>query len=103
MAKNAKPTRRSWPLKQGSLGDISRLKEDLEQNITTWQREVDLKLMKSVWGAHVMTHRKMNSQRNVYANPLKRAYAATGHLRLWNGTFYTPIKARRTLPRTLSR
>ena len=33
----AKPTRRSWPLKQGSMGDISQLKEDLEQKITTWQ------------------------------------------------------------------
>ena len=51
----ARPTRRSWPLKQGSMGDISQLKEDLEQKITTWQREVDLKLMKSVWGAHVRT------------------------------------------------
>ena len=43
-----RPTRRSWPLKQGSMADISQLKEDLEQKITTWQREVDLKLMKSV-------------------------------------------------------
>ena len=51
----ARPTRRSWLLKQGSMGDISQLKEDLEQNITTWQREVDLKLMRSVWGAHVRT------------------------------------------------
>ena len=51
----ARPTRRSWPLKQGSVGDITQLKEDLEQKITTWQREVDLKLMKSVWGAHVRT------------------------------------------------
>ena len=51
----AKPTRSSWPLKQGRIGDLSRLKEDLEQKITTWQREVDLKLMKSVWGAHVRT------------------------------------------------
>ena len=34
----------------------------------------------------------MNSQRNVYDNPLKRAYAVTVHLRLWNGTFYTPTK-----------
>ena len=42
----ARPTRRSWPLKQGSMGDISELKEDLEQKITTWQREVDLKPMK---------------------------------------------------------
>ena len=37
------------------MGDLSLLKEDLEQKITTWQREVDLKLMKSVWGAHVRT------------------------------------------------
>ena len=51
----ARPTRRSWPLKQGSMGDISKLKEDVEQKITTWQREVDLKLIKSVWGAHVRT------------------------------------------------
>ena len=51
----ARPTRRSCPLKQGSMGDISQLKEDLEQKITTWQREVDLKLMKSVWGSHVGT------------------------------------------------
>ena len=27
----------------------------MEQKITTWQRDVDLKLMKSVWGAHVRT------------------------------------------------
>ena len=33
----------------------------------------------------------MNSQRNAYANPLERAYAASGHLRLWNRPFYTPI------------
>ena len=51
----ARPTRRSWPVKQGSMGDISQLKEDLEQKITTWQREVDLKLMESVWGANVRT------------------------------------------------
>ena len=49
----AKPTRSSWPLKQGRMGDLYQLKEDLEQKITTWQREVDRKLMKSVWGAHV--------------------------------------------------
>ena len=51
----ARPTRSSWPLKQGSMGDICQLKEDLEQKITPWQREVDPKLMKSVWGAHVRT------------------------------------------------
>ena len=52
---HAKPTRRSWPLQQGSKGYISQLKEDLEQKITNWQGEVDLKLMKSVWTAHVRT------------------------------------------------
>ena len=51
----AKRTHSSWPLKQGRIGDLSQLKEDLEQKITTWQREVDLKLVKSVWGAHVRT------------------------------------------------
>ena len=51
----ARPTRRSWPFKQGSMGDISQLKEDPDQKITTWQREVHPKLMKSVWGAHVRT------------------------------------------------
>ena len=51
----AKPTRSSWPLKQGRMGDLSQLKDNLEQKITTVQREVDLKLMKSVWGAHVRT------------------------------------------------
>ena len=45
----------SWPLKQGRMRDLSQLTEDLEQKITTWQKEVDLKLMKSVWGAHVRT------------------------------------------------
>ena len=44
----ARPTRRSWPLKQGSMGHITKLREDLEQKFTTWQREVDVKLMKSV-------------------------------------------------------
>ena len=38
----ARSTRRSWPLKK-----------DLEQKTPTWQREVDLKLIKSVWGAHL--------------------------------------------------
>ena len=51
----AKPTRRSWPLKQGSMGDISQLKKDLEKKITTWQQEVDLMLMKSVRATHVRT------------------------------------------------
>ena len=49
----ARPTRHSWLLKKGSMGDILQLKEDLQQKTTTWQREVDLKLMKSVWAAQV--------------------------------------------------
>ena len=32
----AKPTRSSWPLKQGRMGDLSQSKEDLEKKITTW-------------------------------------------------------------------
>ena len=30
----AKPTRSAWLLKQGRMGDLSQLKEDLEQKIT---------------------------------------------------------------------
>ena len=37
----ARPIGCSWPFKQGSMGDISQMKEDLEQKITTWQREAD--------------------------------------------------------------
>ena len=33
---NANPTRSSWPLKQGHMGDLSQLKEDHEQKITSW-------------------------------------------------------------------
>ena len=66
----AKPTRSSWPLKQGHMGDLSQLKEDLEQKITTWQREVDLKLMKSAWGAHVRTQEEDDlSEECVYEPP----------------------------------
>ena len=51
----ARPTCRCWLLKQGAMGDLPQLKEDLDHKITAWQREVDLKLMKSVWSAHVRT------------------------------------------------
>ena len=67
----AKPTRSSWPLKQGRKGDLSQLKEDLEQKITTWQREVDLKLMKSVWGAHVRTPEKDDLSEECVCEPPK--------------------------------
>ena len=66
----AKPTRSSWPLKQGRMGDLSQLKEDLEQKITTWQREVDLKLMKSVWGAHVRTPEEDDLSEECVCEPL---------------------------------
>ena len=51
----ARPTRSSWPLKQGSMGDIFQLKEDLEDKRATWQRDLDPKIMKSVWPAHLRT------------------------------------------------
>ena len=35
------------------MGDLPQFKEDLGRKITTWQRGVALKLMKTVWGAHV--------------------------------------------------
>ena len=65
----AKPTRSSWPLKQGRKGDLSQVKEDLEQKITTWQREVDLKLMKSVWGAQVRTPEEDNLSEECVCEP----------------------------------
>ena len=34
----------------------------------------------------------MNSERNVYANPLECAYVVIDHGRLWNENFSTPIK-----------
>ena len=65
----AKPTRSSWPLKQGRMGDLSQLKGDIEQKITTWQREVDPKLMKSVWGAHVRTPEEDNLSEECVCEP----------------------------------
>ena len=67
----ARTTRRSWPFKQGSMGDIFQLKEDLEQKITTWQRQVDLKLMKSVWGAHVRTPEEDELSEECVCQPLR--------------------------------
>ena len=51
----ARPACRSWASKQGSMGYISQLEDDLEQKITTWQREVFLKLMECVWGSQLRT------------------------------------------------
>ena len=51
------------------MGDLSQLKEDLEQQITTWQREVDLKVMKSVWGAHVRTPEEDNLSEECVCEP----------------------------------
>ena len=66
----ARPTRCSWPLKQGSMGDISQLKEDLEQKITVWQREVVMKLMKSVWDAHARTPEEDELSEECVCEPL---------------------------------
>ena len=65
----AKPTRSSWRLKQWSTRDLSQLKEDLEHKITTWQREVDLKLMKTVWGADVRTPEEDELSEECVCNP----------------------------------
>ena len=65
----AKSTCSSWPLKQGLMGDLSHLKEVLERKITTWQRDVDLKLMKSVWGAHVWTPEENNLSEECVCEP----------------------------------
>ena len=51
----ARPTCRSWRLRQGSMGNISQLNEDLEQKSTIWEQQVNLKLMKRMSGAHVRT------------------------------------------------
>ena len=88
----ARPTRRSAPLNQGSMEEISQLKGELEHKITTWQRKMDLKLMKSVWGPHVRTPEEDEISEQCVCEPLECAYVVTDHLRLWNGTFSTHIK-----------
>ena len=74
------------------MGDLSQLKEDLEQKITTWQREVDLKLMKSVWGAHVRTPEEDELSEECVCEPLERAYVAIVRRRWLNEIFYMPTK-----------
>ena len=69
----ARPTCSSWPLKQGPMGDISEIKKDLKHKIATWQREVDLKLMKSIWGAPVSTPEEDELSEAMYVNPLEGA------------------------------
>ena len=88
----AKPTRSSWPLKQGRMGDLSQLKEDLEQKITTWQREVDLKLMKSAWGAHVRTPEVDDLSEESVCEPPRVPYVAIVYRRWLNKIFYMPTK-----------
>ena len=88
----AKPTRSSWPLKQGRMGYLSQLMEDLEQKITTWQREVDLKLMKSVWGAHVRTPEEDDLSEECVCEPPRACLFSHVHRRWLTETYYTPIK-----------
>ena len=54
---------------EASMRDLSHLEEDLEKKITTWQREVDFKLMKSVWGAHVRTPEENNLSEECICEP----------------------------------
>ena len=69
---DAKPTRSSWPLKQGHMGDLSQLKRTSSLR-STCQGEVDLKLMKSVWGAHVRTPEEDDLSEECVCEP-PRAY-----------------------------
>ena len=96
----ARSTRHSWPLKQGPMGDISQLQEDLEQKITTWQQEGGLEAREHCVGCPLL--KKKNSQKNSYVNPLERAYAVTDHQRRWRGTYCMPMKGCRTPLRMLS-
>ena len=52
---NPQPCQNLWQVKCAGIGDLPQLKETLEQKITTRQRQVHLKLMQNVWGAHVRT------------------------------------------------
>ena len=88
---HARPTRSSWPLKQRSMRDISGLMEDLEHKITTWQREVHLVLMKSLWAAHVRTPEEDEPSVDcVYVKALECAYAAADHGGRWSRTYNMP-------------
>ena len=87
-----KPTRSSWPLKQACKKNLSQLKQDLEQKITTWQREVDLKLMKSVWGAHVRIPEEDALSGECVCKPLECVYITIVHRRWLDETYYMPTK-----------
>ena len=99
----AKATRSSWPLKQGRMGDLSQLKEDPEQKITSWQREVDLKLMKSVWGAHVRTPEEYDFSEECVCEPPRACLCCHRHRKWLNETYYMPTKGWGILLRAKSR
>ena len=88
----AKPTRSSWPLKQGCKGDLSKLKEDLKQKITTWQRGVDLKLMKSMCSPHVRTREEDELTEECVCEPPRACLGCHRRQRWLNETFYMPTK-----------
>ena len=88
----AKPTRSSWPLKQGRMGDLSQFKGDLEQEITTLQREVDLKVMKSAWGANVRTPEEDDLSEECVCEPPRAGLCCHRPPEMVNETYFMPTK-----------
>ena len=99
----AKPTCRSWPVKQGSMGYLSQLKEDLEQKIGTWQGKVDLKLMKSVWGAHVRTPEVDEPSQECVCEPPRACLSCYQPTEIVERDLHYAHHRLRNLRRTLSR
>ena len=74
------------------MGDLSQLKEEFEQKITTWQREVDLKLMKSVWGARVRTPEEDDLLEECVCEPPRECLCCHRPSEMINETYYMPTK-----------
>ena len=89
----ANPTRSSWPLKQERMGDLSQLKEeDLEQKITTWQKEGRSYAHEEVWGAHVRTPEEDDLSEKCVCEPPRACLSLIFHRRCLNKTYYMPTK-----------
>ena len=82
------------------MRDISQSKEELEQKITTRQCEADLKLMKSVWSAHVRTPEEDDPIEECVREHPRGCLCCNGRT---SGTYSMPIKGWSTPLRTLSR
>ena len=72
---HARPTRSSWPLKQRQMGNISQIEDPPQHKIISWQREIylnlNLKLMRSVWAAHVRTPKQNEFAEETVCEPLQ--------------------------------